>query len=343
MRRFIRQIAVVAGLAVLALGAAGIAYATIPDAAGVMNGCYRTSLDDQKGQLRIVDDPASCRSNEARIQWNQKGPKGDTGATGPQGPQGPKGDTGDPGPQGPAGPAGATGDPGAAGPQGPQGDEGDAGPPGPAGPAGPAGPPGPAGTGDPIGVVVPYAGSTPPTGWLVADGSAVSRTTYADLFQAIGTTYGAGDGSTTFNLPDLRGRVVVSLGSSSSVATLGQSDGTAEPLRSPLHTHAIPAHSHGIGTLQVGSDGAHQHLIDSFEFTGCNGAFNGGDCEVFRRQGASGWTQFGLHTATNFAGAHTHPLTGRVGNTSGADGNATMTSGTAGPSYIVFNYIIHAN
>lgn len=54
----------------------------------------------------------------------------------------------------------------------------------------------------PIGAIVPYGGDTAPTGYLLCDGSAVSRTTYADLFAVIGTKYGSGDGSTTFNLPD---------------------------------------------------------------------------------------------------------------------------------------------
>jgi len=62
------------------------------------------------------------------------------------------------------------------------------------------------------GFIVPYAGQTPPSGWLLCDGSPVSRTTYAGLFALIGTTYGAGDGSTTFNVPDLRGSVVVGAG-----------------------------------------------------------------------------------------------------------------------------------
>jgi len=61
----------------------------------------------------------------------------------------------------------------------------------------------------PIASVLPFAGSTPPSGWLLCNGAAVSRTTYADLFAAVGTTYGVGDGSTTFNLPDLRGRMVL--------------------------------------------------------------------------------------------------------------------------------------
>ena len=59
----------------------------------------------------------------------------------------------------------------------------------------------------PSGAVIPYAGTSTPTKWLLCAGQAVSRTTYADLFSAISTTYGVGDGSTTFNLPDLRGRV----------------------------------------------------------------------------------------------------------------------------------------
>ena len=58
------------------------------------------------------------------------------------------------------------------------------------------------------GMLMPYAGATAPTGWLLCYGQAISRTTYADLYSAIGTTYGPGDGSTTFNVPDLRGRVI---------------------------------------------------------------------------------------------------------------------------------------
>ena len=61
----------------------------------------------------------------------------------------------------------------------------------------------------PVGEVSSFAGSSAPTGWLLCDGSAVSRTTYAALFAIIGTTYGVGNGSTTFNLPNLKGRVIV--------------------------------------------------------------------------------------------------------------------------------------
>jgi microcystin-dependent protein len=63
----------------------------------------------------------------------------------------------------------------------------------------------------PIGTILDYAGSTAPTYWYLCYGQAISRTTYSALFGIIGTTYGSGDGSTTFNLPDLRGSVVAGL------------------------------------------------------------------------------------------------------------------------------------
>jgi hypothetical protein len=73
------------------------------------------------------------------------------------------------------------------------------------------------------GVIQMFAGSTPPAGWLLCDGSAVSRTEYATLYAAIGDTWGAGDGSTTFNLPDLRGRAPIGAGTGSGLTarTLG--------------------------------------------------------------------------------------------------------------------------
>ena len=60
----------------------------------------------------------------------------------------------------------------------------------------------------PAGIIIPFAGTSVPTGYLLCNGAAVSRTDYADLFAVIGTLYGAGDGSTTFNLPDARDRVL---------------------------------------------------------------------------------------------------------------------------------------
>ena len=63
------------------------------------------------------------------------------------------------------------------------------------------------------GTVIMYAGSSAPTDWLICDGSAISRTTYSDLFSVIGTDYGVGNGTTTFNIPNLKGKVPVGLDS----------------------------------------------------------------------------------------------------------------------------------
>lgn len=90
----------------------------------------------------------------------------------------------------------------------------------------------------PTGTILATAKAAADAGFLMGDGSAVSRTTYSALFNAIGTTYGAGDGSTTFNLPDLQGRAPVGKGTHSSVAALGNNEGAALANRTPRHHHA---------------------------------------------------------------------------------------------------------
>lgn len=120
-------------------------------------------------------------------------------------------------------------------------------------------------SGTPSGAIMPYAGSSAPTDWLLCSGAAVSRTTYAALFAVIGTTYGSGDGSTTFNLPDLRGRSafgvdnmggtaanrITSGGSGITGTTLGAAGG-AETVT--LSTSQIPSHNH-YPTNNLGSPG----------------------------------------------------------------------------------------
>lgn len=99
-----------------------------------------------------------------------------------------------------------------------------------------------AGGGDstPIGTVEAYAGANAPNGYLLCDGSAVSRTTYKDLFRVIGTTYGSGDGSTTFNLPDIKGKVVVMLDSNDTdFDTLGETGGSKTDSLSNAYTKMV--------------------------------------------------------------------------------------------------------
>src|SRR6266702_1308410 len=83
-----------------------LVYASIPDATGVIHGCYQKI----NGSLRVIDSPtSSCNSSETPLTWSQRGPQGPIGLTGPQGPAGPQGPTGPTGPQGPTGPTGPAG------------------------------------------------------------------------------------------------------------------------------------------------------------------------------------------------------------------------------------------
>jgi microcystin-dependent protein len=111
----------------------------------------------------------------------------------------------------------------------------------------------------PSGVVVPFAGNSAPSGWLLCAGQAVSRATYAELFSAIGTTYGAGDGSTTFGLPDLRGRSVFGLdnmgGTVAGRVTSGISGISGTALGAAGGSEAMHSHSH---TATV-TDAGHSH------------------------------------------------------------------------------------
>jgi len=109
----------------------------------------------------------------------------------------------------------------------------------------------------PSGAVMCFAGSTAPLGWLICNGAAVSRTTYAALFAVISTTYGAGDGSTTFNLPDCTGRTVAGKESSESRITTAVSGFTGATLGAAggsqshtLVTGEIPSHAHSITDVQ---------------------------------------------------------------------------------------------
>lgn len=103
------------------------------------------------------------------------------------------------------------------------------------------------GSGLPIGTVIDFAGTTVPSDYLECDGSAVSRTDYADLFAVLGTTWGAGDGSTTFNLPDLRGRVSIGAGT----GTAGGA--TAHAFASTGGDERMKDHSHTLSrTTNVG-------------------------------------------------------------------------------------------
>lgn len=119
----------------------------------------------------------------------------------------------------------------------------------------------------PVGSIQAFAGANAPTGWLLCDGSAVGRADYPDLFSAIGTSYGSGNGATTFNLPDLRGRVPAGKdnmgGTAANRLTTTHFGGTATNLGASggneshtLTTAQLAVHSHGV------SDPGHAHAGD---------------------------------------------------------------------------------
>lgn len=104
------------------------------------------------------------------------------------------------------------------------------------------------GSAGPIGHVAAYAGNVVPLGYLECNGAAVSRTTYVNLFGVCGILYGAGDGTTTFNLPDLRGRFIRGWDDSAGV-DVGRALGSYQadlvgPITDPGHTHTDAGHTH---------------------------------------------------------------------------------------------------
>lgn len=152
----------------------------------------------------------------------------------------------------------------------------------------------------PAGAVMHFAMSTAPTGWLAADGSAVSRTTYAALFAAIGTTYGTGNGSTTFNLPDFRGVFIRGVDNGKGL--------DAGRTFASYQGDAVVNHTHS-GTTS--SDAGHSHGYADWAGQG-----QGSGTGLNYSGGGSPWT---LRSATtDNAGAHTHTFTTGNPNSGGA-------------------------
>ena len=172
------------------------------------------------------------------------------------------------------------------------------------------------------GMIFDYGGSTAPTGYLLCYGQAVSRTTYAALFAVLSTTYGTGDGSTTFNLPDYRGRVSAGkddMGGTSANRLTNQSgglDGDTLGATGGSETHTLTegqlaSHTH---TGTTDSDGGHTHTYDKIANS------RGGE------GGNSGYANYEFtSTATGGTGVHSHAFTTAAAGSGSAHNNVQPT------------------
>ena len=220
----------------------------------------------------------------------------------------------------------------------------------------------------PAGSIQMYGGAAAPTGWLLCDGSTVSRAAYSTLFSAIGVAYGAGDGSTTFKLPDLRQRFPLGKAASGTGATLGATGGAID------HDHSVAAHYHSMtgagsslatnighthgssavsGTIGGASDGTHQH---NPSLTVQRGGTPGTGTRVAATNATSDPSNaFPLNWSDGGGHSHTHSLTaagqslgttnvaatGSIGTvTGGSNGDAGFNTGTNNPPYQTVNFII---
>lgn len=186
----------------------------------------------------------------------------------------------------------------------------------------------------PTGAIFSFPLEIPPTGYLVCDGSAVSRTTYADLFAVLGTSYGAGDGSTTFNLPDYRGKFLRGYDNGAgndpdATARQDRGDGTTGDAVGTLQDGEIENHLHQVDPPLIYSDyvGNHQHNTPSLSVTSYSG-------------GNHNHTTYSANTTTNTTGNHRHEIRGEDTNitTSGFGGSGEHLVRATGPDLGYTNY-----
>jgi microcystin-dependent protein len=185
----------------------------------------------------------------------------------------------------------------------------------------------------PAGTIVDFAGSTAPTGWLLADGSTVSQSTYASLYAVIGHTYGADPGGGNFILPNAKGRVTVGKSTDTEFDALGETGG-AKTVTLTSGESGVPAHNHG-NTGNQSANHTHSGNTDSSGITVNNS--DGSDNPSGKGNSSVNPYTDGYHTHSfttgNVSADHTHS----VGNNSAA--NATSAHNNLQP-YITLNKII---
>jgi microcystin-dependent protein len=189
----------------------------------------------------------------------------------------------------------------------------------------------------PTGSLIMWPSNTIPSDWKLCDGSAISRITYVTLFSLLGTAFGAGDGSTTFNLPDYRNRLPYG----ADAVVVGATGGVAS---TTLSTTNLPSHTHTFSGTTGGQSADHSHTITDpghnhqyfYDLIGSTGvadsvAANSGISQFAAHTTAAATTGIGILGTTN---DHTHNFSGTT------DGTGSGTSFTNLPPYLGINFII---
>ena len=169
------------------------------------------------------------------------------------------------------------------------------------------------------GLIIPWTTASAPTGFLECDGSNVSRTTYADLFAVIGTTYGAGDGSSTFGLPDFQDNCCLSKSGTKALASTGGAN--------TVTSTGNVSGNLGNTTIDTNTMGAHSHTYQAGSFN--NAGNTGSNFGPYRFGQTHAITNVNLENAGG-GGSHNHNMSGNFA------GNATSVV----QPYLTLMYII---
>ena len=172
----------------------------------------------------------------------------------------------------------------------------------------------------PSGAVMPFAMSEAPAGWLACRGQAVSRSDYAALFAAIGTTYGSGNGSSTFNLPNLRGQFVRGWNDSASGPDANREFGSVQASQNLAHNH----------TASTGSSGSHSHSASSGSAGSHSHTGTAAEAGAHAHSGSAQSAGSHSHSGSTSTDTHTHTIQAKSGTSGGAGPDVALSNSQPG-------------
>lgn len=188
----------------------------------------------------------------------------------------------------------------------------------------------------PRGMLAPYAGATAPNGWLICDGQAVSRTTYSALFAVISTTYGSGDGSTTFQIPNLKGRTIFGYDASNSrYDTMAKATSPGATADVTLIEANIPSHRHTISHTHGMTSSTHSHSITDGAGSHSHGGSTTGGASYSYIYNVDTWNtvqgggaQTAVRSFSNLVVGHNHTISSDGGHNHGVNGDGNHSHST---------------